>query len=134
LTDSGGKSGEKEIARGAAASLGENEVGSVGANRKDHVAGVETESGVGVSRQVVKKHVAGSFGFLGGGGLLARDFVEGGDDRGITPPRIVKEGAGDLLHTADSSQVEERGKVRGGELSLGTVDGGSPEMRCMLGT
>ena len=64
---------------------------------------METESGVGVSRQVVKQHVASGFGFLGGGSLLGRDLVEGCDDRGITPSGIVQEGTGDLLHLAYAS-------------------------------
>ena len=95
---------------------------------------METESGIGVSRQVVEKHVAGGFCFFCGGSLLVRYFVEGGDDRRITPPGVVQESACNLLDTADASQVEEWRKVGGCKLGFSTVSGGCPEMRGMLRT
>ena len=52
--------------------------------------------------KVVKEHVAGKTGLFGGRGLLARDFVEGNDDRRITASGVVKELAADLLDAADT--------------------------------
>ena len=81
------------MASSAAASIGEDKIGSIGANSKHHVAGVIADCGIGMRGKVVKEHVAGSLGFFCRSGLVVGDFVEGGDDYGITPTRVVQEKA-----------------------------------------
>jgi hypothetical protein len=61
-------------------------IGSIGADSKDHVAGVITDSGIGMRGEIVKEHVAGLLGMFGWRGLTVGDFVEGNNDSGITAP------------------------------------------------
>jgi hypothetical protein len=89
------ESGEEEMASSATASIGEDQIGSIGANSEHHVAGVIVDCCIRMrGKEVVKKHIAGSLVFFCRSGLVVGDFVEGrGDDRGITPARVVQEKA-----------------------------------------
>lgn len=116
----------------AAASIGKDKVGRIGADGKDHVAGVETNFGIGMGGEVVEKHVAGSSGVFGRSSLIVRNFVESGDDRGVTTARVVKKQTRNLLDTLDTKFIEERRQIGVGKLDFLAVDGSGPEMGGML--
>jgi len=82
--------------------------------------------------EVVKEHVTGSTGFFGRGGLLVGDFVEGGDDRGITTAGIVKELATNLLDPVCTLLVQGWRGGGGDKLGFLTIDGDCPGMRGIL--
>ena len=82
--------------------------------------------------QVVEEHVAGKTGLFCGRGLLARDFVEGNDDRRITASGVVKELTADLLDAADTLFVEKWRDVGGDKLCLLTVDRFGPGVWSVL--
>ena len=82
--------------------------------------------------EVVEEHVAGSTSFFGRGSLLVGDFVESGDDCGITAAGIIKELATNLLDPVCTFLVQGWQGGGGNELGFLTVDGDSPEMRGIL--
>ena len=83
-------------------------------------------SGKRMGCEVIKEHVEGSTSFFGRGGLLVGDFVEGGDDRGITAAGIIKKLATNLLDPVCTSLVQGWRVGGGNELGFLTVDGDSP--------
>jgi hypothetical protein len=76
--------GQEEIASITTTGIWERKIGSIRADSKDHVAGVITDGGIGMSGELVKEHVAGLWGMFGWRGLTVGDFVEGNNDGGIT--------------------------------------------------
>jgi hypothetical protein len=128
----GGLVGQKEESSCSAASVGKYQVGSVGDDAEDHVAGVITDDGVGVRGKIIEKHLAGFCSFLGWSGLAVRDLVECNDDGLVYCPAIIQEDARDLLDAFDAEFVKERCDVVVGKLYFLTVDGSGPEMRRML--
>ena len=85
--------GEKKQAGGAAASIGEDKIGSVGDDPENHVTCAVTNRGVRVSGKIVEEHVASLFSFLSWPGLIVGDFVERNNDGGINGATVVEEGA-----------------------------------------
>jgi len=57
-----GKAGQEKVTGSAAASVGKNKVGGVGADCENHVAGVIADGGIRMRGEVVKKHVASLLG------------------------------------------------------------------------
>jgi len=84
------KISEQKVAGSTAAGIGENKVSGIRADGKDHVASVVPDGGIRMGGKLVKEHVAGSLGFFGRRCLVVGDFVEGGDDRGITAAGVVQ--------------------------------------------
>ena len=58
LCGGAGKCGEEEMAGSTATSIWKHEIGGIGAYGKNHIAGVITDSGIGVGGGIVKEHVA----------------------------------------------------------------------------
>ena len=87
---SGGREGRQEKMTGSsAAGIGEYEVGGIGANGEDHVAGVIADCSIWMRVKVIKEHVAGGFCFFGGGGLLIGDFVQGDNNSRVATAGII---------------------------------------------
>ena len=127
-----GKVGKEEMAGGTTASVGKDKICSIGTDSEDHIAGVVANRSIGMRRQVIKKHITGLAGVLGGSGLTVGNFVQRDDDGGIATAGVIEEETRDLLHTFDTEFVEKRGNVRVRELNLLTVHGGGPAMWGML--
>jgi hypothetical protein len=78
--------GQEEIASSTTTGIWERKIGSIGADSKDHVAGVITDGGIGMRGEIVQEHVAGLSGMFGWRGLTVGDFIEGNNDGEITAP------------------------------------------------
>ena len=78
--------GKEEIASSTTTGIWERKIGSIGADSKDHVAGVITDGGIGMRGEIVQEHVAGLSGMFGWRILTVGDFIEGNNDSGIAAP------------------------------------------------
>ena len=120
------------MASSTAASIRKNKVGGIGANGKNHVAGILADGSIGMSEKIIKKHVAGLFGVFGWRGLVIGDFVQRNNDGGFTAAGIVEKESGNLLDSFDTEFIEEMRDFSGGELDFLAVDGSRPAMWGML--
>ena len=128
----GCQGGEIEMSCRTAASIGQDEIGGVGADGQDHVAGMIANGGEGMGTEVVEQHGASGTSFFGGCSLLVRNFVESDNDGGVSAARIVEKRTGDLLDAVNTGLVEKGRQVGRGKLHFLAIDGSCPEMWGML--
>ena len=81
---------EEEVATSAATCFGFGQVRGVAVIVEYHVASMVADGGIGMHGEIIKKHVTGFFGFLGGLGLAVGDFIESNDDGLVDRATIVK--------------------------------------------
>ena len=129
---SGGKGCKEKMAGSTAASIWKDKVGGIGGYGKDHVACIIANGSIGMSGEIVKKHVAGVFCVFGWRRLSIGDFVQRNNDGRVTAAGIVEKEAGDLLDTFDAEFVEERRDIIVGKLNLLAIDGSCPAMGRVL--
>ena len=126
------KGSEEKMASSTASSIRKNKVGGIGADSKNHVAGMVADGSIRMRGEIVEQHIAGLFGVFGGRSLVAGDFVQRNNHSGVTAAGIVEKEAGNLLDTFDAEFVEEGRDVSGSKLCGLTVDWSRPAMRGML--
>jgi len=126
------KGSEEKMSSSTAANIGKDKICSIGTNGKNHVTGMIADGGIGVCREIVKKHIAGLFGCLGRRSLTVGNFVQRDNDRWVAAAGIIEKETGDLLDSFDTEFVEEGRNVGRSELCLLTVDRSQPAMRGML--
>jgi hypothetical protein len=87
-----------------------DEVGGIGPDFENHIAGVVADDGIGVGVEVVHEHVG--LGNCAGGwfGLFGGNLVESGEDTGIASVAIIKKSAAYRLDAVGALLVEKRGR------------------------
>jgi hypothetical protein len=72
-----------------AAGIRQNKIRGIGADSQHHVGSMIANGGERMGCKVVEEHVTGRTSFFGRGSLLVGNFIESGDDRGITAAGII---------------------------------------------
>ena len=122
------------IASCAGSCFGSGKVGGVGVDVEDHVAGDESDDGIGMGCAVVEELRESCHGSLGAVGLLGGKRADGGEEGRIDGSGVEEEGSEDFLHAFGVFGVKGgRGVGSRGVLRFGSVVGLLPGVRSVLG-
>jgi hypothetical protein len=94
----------------SAACFGKNEVGHVGFDVQNHVAGMVSYCDFWVGSEVIHKHGGFRLGVGSGCCLFGGEFVEGWENGGVNATSVVQIGARDGLDALGSFFVEARSR------------------------